>query len=73
MEKTLFVRINFEIMFLRIKPDLQYSGTQIDMKQHWLLQCLVLQNFNLLPFLYISFIWVKRLITNRKYAFFCMY
>ena len=30
-------------------------------------------NFNLLPFLFISFVRVIRFITNRNYAFFCIF
>jgi len=33
------------------------------------LSCTVPQNFNLLPFLYVSFVRVIRFMTNRKYAF----
>jgi len=36
-------------------------------------KCILLQNFILLPFLYFSFVRVIKFITNRKYAYFCIY
>jgi len=39
----------------------------------YLEQCIVPQNFELLPFLYFSFVRVLKFITHRKYAFFCIY
>jgi len=37
------------------------------------IECLVPPNLNLFPFLSFSFVFVLRFVTNRLYAFFCIF
>jgi len=50
-----------------------YHLTSFIFLHHFSHECTVLQKFNLLLFLYFSFVHVIRLITNKKNAFFCVY
>jgi len=74
---TFIVFISSGIYILRTRPTTfvhaNDAGDRWTMGSVRCLECIVPQMFKLLPFLLYCFVRAIRFITNKKYAFFCIY